>query len=70
MVYNYINNNNRFPKKGIPSAIFVNSVPKTNGALCPVFGGGFGNHIFQLASTFGIAKSKNMTILVNEKNKC
>ncbi|XP_052092532.1 uncharacterized protein LOC127728997, partial [Mytilus californianus] len=53
--------------KGEPSAIFVNSFPKNNGALCPVFKGGFGNHIFQFAYTFGIAKSKNMNILVNEK---
>ncbi|XP_071121087.1 galactoside alpha-(1,2)-fucosyltransferase 1-like isoform X2 [Mytilus edulis] len=34
------------------------------GVLCAEFVGGFGNHLFQFASTFGIAKSKNMTVII------
>ncbi|CAC5417207.1 FAR [Mytilus coruscus] len=35
------------------------------GVLCVTFVGGLGNHIFQFASTFGIAKSKNMTVVID-----
>ncbi|XP_014779627.1 galactoside alpha-(1,2)-fucosyltransferase 2 isoform X2 [Octopus bimaculoides] len=33
--------------------------------LCPKFVGGLGNQMFQYASLYGIAKSKNMTLLID-----
>ena len=34
--------------------------------LCPHFNGGLGNMMFQFASTFGIAMSKNMSVVINK----
>ncbi|XP_052094092.1 galactoside alpha-(1,2)-fucosyltransferase 2-like [Mytilus californianus] len=53
-------------KKGGPFTSRKNYISSNYGMLCPVFHSGLGNNIFQFASTFGIAKSKNMTILVNK----
>jgi galactoside 2-L-fucosyltransferase 1/2 len=36
--------------------------------LCVMLTGGLGNNIFQFASTFGIAMSKNMTFIVNRNS--
>ena len=41
-----------------------NSSSNTTHFLCPTFMGRFGNILFQLASTFGIARSKNMSVVV------
>ena len=41
-----------------------NSSSNTTHFLCPTFMGRFGNTLFQLASTFGIARSKNMSVVV------
>ena len=30
------------------------------GLMCPMFNGGVGNQMFQFASSYGIARSKNM----------
>ena len=38
------------------------------GIICVILTGGLGNNIFQFASTFGIAMSKNMTIIVNKNS--
>ena len=38
------------------------------GIICVILTGGLGNNIFQFASTFGIAMSKNMTIIVNRNS--
>jgi hypothetical protein len=40
------------------------SSSNTTHFLCPTFMGGFGNTLFQFASTFGIARSKNMSVVV------
>jgi hypothetical protein len=38
------------------------------GIICVILTGGLGNNIFQFASTFGIAMSKNMTFIVNRNS--
>jgi hypothetical protein len=38
------------------------------GIICVMLTGGLGNNIFQFASTFGIAMSKNMTFIVNRNS--
>lgn len=38
------------------------------GIICVILMGGLGNNIFQFASTFGIAMSKNMTFIVNRNS--
>ena len=57
-----------------PSHVSPTSIPtprqgqksssNTTHFLCPTFMGGLGNNLFQLASTFGIARSKNMSVVV------
>jgi hypothetical protein len=37
--------------------------------LCPHFNGGLGNMMFQFASTFGIAMSKNMSVVLLNLDK-
>ncbi|CAI9739389.1 galactoside alpha-(1,2)-fucosyltransferase 2-like isoform X1 [Octopus vulgaris] len=37
--------------------------------LCPRFAGGLGNLMFQYASAYGIAKNKNMTLLVDAESE-
>ncbi|XP_071153259.1 galactoside alpha-(1,2)-fucosyltransferase 2-like [Mytilus edulis] len=52
-----------------PSTSRKNDMLTHNGALCPVFEQRLGKNIFQFASTFGIAKSKNMTIILNKNDR-
>lgn len=40
-----------------------------HGYICPIFDGGIGNQMFQFASSYGIARSKNMKMLMAENCK-
>lgn len=46
-----------------------NSNRRENYFLCPQFIGGFGNQLFQFASVFGIAKSKNMRVIIGSQSE-
>lgn len=45
------------------------SSSNTTHFICPTFMGGLGNTLFQFASTFGIARSKNMSVVVGTKTE-
>jgi hypothetical protein len=55
----------RQPPRLLQTTDLMNS--KT-GIICVMLSAGLGNNIFQFASTFGIAMSKNMTFIVNRNS--
>lgn len=54
---------------GVMSTIsYLFKVRKDSHVLCPEFTGGLGNLMFQYASALGIARLKNMTVLIDQEN--
>ena len=49
--------------------IKIKQIKRSRGMLCPVLKAGLGNHLFQFASTFGIAMSKHMTVIMNKNSQ-
>ena len=53
----------------VTQQIKIKQINRSRGMLCPVLMSGLGNHLFQFASTFGIAMSKHMTFIMNKNSQ-
>jgi hypothetical protein len=80
VLYYYLNSDEQDREPGFnfsPDYHPSNSIEKTTQHIlsgdqhyiCPVFDGGIGNQMFQFASSYGIARSKNMKVLISESCK-
>lgn len=68
----YISHKNVIVRSNPPSVtqkIKFKQINQSRGMLCPVLMSGLGNNLFQFASTFGIAMSKNMTFIMNKNSQ-
>lgn len=52
-------------QSSIKTSVYNNSLRY----ICPIFDGGTGNQMFQFASSYGIARYKNMEVIVHEECK-
>jgi len=71
-VSGYISQSNVIVRSNPPSVtqkIKFKQINQSRGVLCPVLMSGLGNNLFQFASTFGIAMSKNMTFIMNKNSQ-
>ena len=77
VLYYYLNSDEKDREPGFnfsPDYHPSNSIEKTTQHIlsgdqhyiCPVFDGGIGNQMFQFASSYGIARSKNIKVLISE----
>ncbi|CAC5413513.1 FUT1_2 [Mytilus coruscus] len=65
LAFNYFYKSNSYALTYNGKKLFGNV---NNRYLCPYFRGGLGNHMFMYASLYGIAKKKNMTLVINEQD--
>jgi hypothetical protein len=57
-----------YPRKPPRMLQTIDLMNSKTGIICVMLTAGLGNNIFQFASTFGIAMSKNMTFIVNRNS--